>query len=47
MAKHFLKAVTLFAIIIILGLAGFAVVNYLEQSEGQAANVGSPVQVAK
>jgi len=41
--KHFFRALGLFLVIIVLGLAGFVVINYFEQSGGQTANTQTPV----
>jgi uncharacterized iron-regulated membrane protein len=47
MVKHFFRALAVFLFIIILGIAGVVLVNYLEQKGTQAASTSSSVQVAK
>jgi hypothetical protein len=46
MAKHFFKALVAFVAIIVVGLAGFVIVNYLEQNSNQVTPA-SQANVAK
>ena len=47
MVKHFLKALGLFVIIIVLGMALVILTNHFEQNGTQATNTSTSVQVAK
>lgn len=45
--KHFFKILMIFTVMIILGLLGVFVVNYLDQKATQAIDVENATQVAK
>jgi len=47
MTKHFFKVLTIFTAMIILGLLGVFVINYLDQKATQAIDVENTTQVAK
>jgi hypothetical protein len=47
MVKHFFKALALFLVIIVLGMAGVVLVNYFEQNGTQSASTSNGTQVAK
>lgn len=47
MTKHFFKVLTIFTAMIILGLLGVFVINYLDQKATQAIEVEDATQVAK
>jgi len=47
MTKHFFKVLTIFTAMIILGLLGVFVINYLDQKATQAIDAENTTQVAK
>ncbi len=47
MAKHFFKVLAIFLAMIIFGLIGVFVVNYLDEKTEQAPDVNNQTQIAK
>jgi hypothetical protein len=47
MAKHFLKALLLFVVIIVLGMGCIVLTSVLEKNGTQTTNTTNSVQVAK
>jgi preprotein translocase subunit YajC len=45
--KHFFKSLTLFILMIVIGLIGFFALNKINQNQEKEANANSQTEVAK